>query len=178
MFILLGNFLDAANAFALIGLFQVLQGPLLMLPMIINSLIEAMISMNRVQKFLLTEEIMTGCIDYDQVQDNPVVISVSNGNFYWNRKGEAAKDIERKENEKKDKENNRKSSIKVDRKDINKSDSVSDLVGSKVYSSQDNKVQQTQVLDADIPTEEVYTPILKDINIEIQKGQFVAIVGE
>ena len=46
MFILLGNFLDAVNSFELIGLLQVIQKPLLILPMIINSLIEAMISMN------------------------------------------------------------------------------------------------------------------------------------
>ena len=46
MFILLGNFLDAVNSFELIGLLQVMQKPLLILPMIINSLIEAMISMN------------------------------------------------------------------------------------------------------------------------------------
>jgi ABC-type multidrug transport system fused ATPase/permease subunit len=48
MYILMGNNLNPGNAFAMISLFQVLSGPLMALPMIINSLIEAMISMKRI----------------------------------------------------------------------------------------------------------------------------------
>ena len=63
MYIYLGGTLTPSKAFAMISLFQVLSGPLIALPMIINSIIEAMISMNRLQKFLLTQEVMMGCID-------------------------------------------------------------------------------------------------------------------
>ena len=36
----------------------------------------------------------------------------------------------------------------------------------------------TKIIDIDQPEEEPYVPILKDININIKIGQFVAIVGE
>lgn len=66
MYVLLGNTLTAANTFTLISLFQILQEPLRSLPQAINALIEANVSMKRMQKFLLTDEVMMDCIEYTE----------------------------------------------------------------------------------------------------------------
>ncbi|CAD8129121.1 unnamed protein product [Paramecium sonneborni] len=61
IYVAIGNDLTPANTFAIISLFQSLQGPLLFLPMALNALIEANISFQRVQRFLLTKELMNDC---------------------------------------------------------------------------------------------------------------------
>jgi len=52
----LGNQLDVASALTAIALFDILRFPLFMLPQVINNLVEASISLARVQSFLLSEE--------------------------------------------------------------------------------------------------------------------------
>ena len=49
--------LDAATAFTALSLFNVLRFPLNMLPQVISSLVEANVSVKRLQKYLLAEEV-------------------------------------------------------------------------------------------------------------------------
>lgn len=49
--------LDAATAFTALSLFNVLRFPLNMLPQVISSLVEANVSVKRMQKYLLAEEV-------------------------------------------------------------------------------------------------------------------------
>ena len=51
-----GNHLDVAQALASLALFDILRFPLFMLPQIINRIVEASISFERVREFLLAEE--------------------------------------------------------------------------------------------------------------------------
>merc|ERR1740124_339014 len=50
-----GHDLDVASALTSIALFDILRFPLFMLPQVINNLVEAGVSFNRVQKFLICE---------------------------------------------------------------------------------------------------------------------------
>ena len=53
---LTGNKMDVASALTALALFDILRFPLFMLPQVINNLVEASVSFNRVREFLLSEE--------------------------------------------------------------------------------------------------------------------------
>lgn len=55
-YVLLGNDLTATKAFTSIALFALLRMPLFQLPMIIDLFIQAQVSVNRIQEFLLAAE--------------------------------------------------------------------------------------------------------------------------
>jgi len=56
MYIYLGNSLDVATALTSLALFDLLRFPLAMLPNVLNNLVEAKVSVDRVQNFLLEPE--------------------------------------------------------------------------------------------------------------------------
>lgn len=55
-YVLSGNNLDVATALTSVALFDILRFPLFMLPQIINRIVEASVSLDRVRSFLLCEE--------------------------------------------------------------------------------------------------------------------------
>ena len=55
-YVFLGNTLDVANALTSLALFDILRFPLFMLPQVVNNLVEASISLERVRGFLMSEE--------------------------------------------------------------------------------------------------------------------------
>lgn len=56
LYVYLGNQLEVASALTALALFEILRFPLFMLPQVINSTVEAMVSLNRLQSFLIAEE--------------------------------------------------------------------------------------------------------------------------
>jgi len=77
------NHLDVAQALTALALFDILRFPLFMLPQIINRIIEASISFERVRKFLLAEE-------YQHVGEGALEqngeIYINNGTFVYDSK--------------------------------------------------------------------------------------------
>jgi len=75
--------LDVAQALTALALFDILRFPLFMLPQIINRIVEASISFERVRKFLLAEE-------YQSVGEGALVqngeIFINNGTFVYDSK--------------------------------------------------------------------------------------------
>ena len=55
-YVALGHNLDVATALTSLALFEILRFPLFMLPMIITNLVEAKVSVDRIQSFLLESE--------------------------------------------------------------------------------------------------------------------------
>ncbi|TYZ60348.1 hypothetical protein PybrP1_011199 [[Pythium] brassicae (nom. inval.)] len=55
-FVLLGNTLDVGTALTSLALFNILRFPLFMLPQVLNSIVEASVSIDRLQAFFLEEE--------------------------------------------------------------------------------------------------------------------------
>uniref|UniRef100_A0AAX7TC93 ATP-binding cassette, sub-family C (CFTR/MRP), member 3 n=1 Tax=Astatotilapia calliptera TaxID=8154 RepID=A0AAX7TC93_ASTCA len=75
------NILDAETAFVSISLFNILRFPLNMLPQVISSLVQASVSLKRVQNFLSHDE-----LDPDSVnRSNTVTVTVVNGKFTWGK---------------------------------------------------------------------------------------------
>ncbi|XP_072523441.1 ATP-binding cassette sub-family C member 3 isoform X2 [Salminus brasiliensis] len=79
------NVLDAEKAFVSLSLFNILRFPLNMLPQVISSLVQASVSLKRIQEFLSHNE-----LDPDNVDKKPApsdyAVTVVNGKFSWAKK--------------------------------------------------------------------------------------------
>ncbi|KAG9267770.1 canalicular multispecific organic anion transporter 2 isoform X1 [Astyanax mexicanus] len=79
------NVLDADKAFVSLSLFNILRFPLNMLPQVISSLVQASVSLKRIQAFLSHDE-----LDPDNVDKKPApsdhAVTVVNGKFSWAKK--------------------------------------------------------------------------------------------
>ncbi|KAL1454350.1 hypothetical protein WDU94_010619, partial [Cyamophila willieti] len=75
--------LDAKIAFVSLSLFHMIRFPLSMLPMLISKLVEASVSMNRINSFLNQEDLDPNAVTHDPEEKDPLVIE--NGSFNWDR---------------------------------------------------------------------------------------------
>lgn len=84
-YILLGNQLTAAKVFTSIALFNMLISPLNALPWVLNGVVEAWVSVKRINKLLQEAEISNAEL-YSRIPPSPtndIEISVANGKFSW-----------------------------------------------------------------------------------------------
>ncbi|KAI5103035.1 canalicular multispecific organic anion transporter 2 isoform X3, partial [Silurus meridionalis] len=79
------NVLDADKAFVSLALFNILRFPLNMLPQVVSSVLQASVSLKRIQQFLSHDE-----LDPDSVDKKPAAseyaVTVVNGKFSWAKK--------------------------------------------------------------------------------------------
>ncbi|XP_041744535.1 ATP-binding cassette sub-family C member 3 isoform X1 [Coregonus clupeaformis] len=76
------NILDAEKAFVSLSLFNILRFPLNMLPQVISSVVQASVSLKRIQDFLSHEELDPESVDKNNTATNSSVTLV-NGKFTW-----------------------------------------------------------------------------------------------
>ncbi|XP_023610594.1 canalicular multispecific organic anion transporter 1 [Myotis lucifugus] len=81
------NILDAKKAFTSITLFNILRFPLGMFPMMISSLLQASVSLERLEKYLGGDDLDTSAIRHDCHFDK--VVQFSEASFTWDRETEA-----------------------------------------------------------------------------------------
>ncbi|OQV17405.1 Multidrug resistance-associated protein 1 [Hypsibius exemplaris] len=81
------NILDAEKAFVSLSLFNILRFPLSMLPMVITSVVQAKVSVNRLTKFLRNEELDPDNVLVIPSSDQTVTsaLSIAHGNFAWGK---------------------------------------------------------------------------------------------
>ncbi|XP_041065533.1 canalicular multispecific organic anion transporter 1 [Carcharodon carcharias] len=77
------NVLDAEKAFTSISLFNIMRFPLMMLPMLISSMVQARVSCKRLERFLGGENLDTSAIQQDPSFESAV--SFSDATFSWNK---------------------------------------------------------------------------------------------
>uniref|UniRef100_A0A8D8XGU9 ABC-type glutathione-S-conjugate transporter n=2 Tax=Cacopsylla melanoneura TaxID=428564 RepID=A0A8D8XGU9_9HEMI len=75
--------LDAKIAFVSLSLFNILRFPLSMLPMLISQLVQASVSIKRINNFLNQEDLDPNAVTHDADEKDPLVIE--NGTFTWDR---------------------------------------------------------------------------------------------
>uniref|UniRef100_F6PGX9 Uncharacterized protein n=1 Tax=Ciona intestinalis TaxID=7719 RepID=F6PGX9_CIOIN len=83
------NVLDAQKAFVSLSLFNILRFPLMMLPMVVTSLVQASVSLQRLESFLNNEELDRSNVDRSFISDD--VIQVEQGSFKWD--GDEEEDV-------------------------------------------------------------------------------------
>jgi ABC-type glutathione transport system ATPase component len=113
----------------------------------------------------MAEEIQTDCIK--KCDDNKCrhAIKVTNGNFFWSNMNDQKQETQKEETDNKKKENTTKPSKLVTGLELT---SVAEIDKQPLLNGFQESVQETSTS----------VPILKNINLEIKKGAFVAILGE
>jgi ABC-type multidrug transport system fused ATPase/permease subunit len=93
VFIGMGHTLDLSSAFFLISVFSIIQLPLRIIPMFVGYLTQFLVSLKRIQRFLLLEEINPTIVSRDQaeahtaLEDAQVAACLRGGsNFIWGLK--------------------------------------------------------------------------------------------
>ena len=87
---ILGNQLDSVTAFTALTLFDVLRVPVQTLPRVISCFVECRISSERIQSFLLSEEVDPNAVIFSSSEKK--AIQVSNGTFYWDKTEDPSRD--------------------------------------------------------------------------------------
>lgn len=162
--IFLGRELTAEIAFPVVAILLTLQDPLRFLPVQLTTLLESMIAVNRLQKFLLAEEIDTKYIKRHDGWGSDVALKIQNGFFYWNEPGQK-KDLHQKV-----KKNSQKRSVSAK--------TISPTEGQVCIEMSERKESAVSSKSSIAESERSSQYILKDINLEIKKGSFVAFIGE
>ena len=171
-YIYTGHNVDAKAAFTLVSTLMVLQNPIKQLPGAISAVLDLKVSLDRVSKFLLAEDIQADYIK--KSEDLDVAIKMTNGNFYWlteeERKLKKKKEDEEKQKAESAEDSGGAEKAEGDKKDEKKDDGS----GSEEKKEAEVEKQASESLNEN-GGERL---ILKDINLEIKKGSFVAILGE
>ncbi|XP_075889870.1 ATP-binding cassette sub-family C member 3 isoform X2 [Nelusetta ayraudi] len=76
------NILDAEKAFVSLSLFNILRFPLNMLPQVISSMVQANVSLKRIQAFLSHDELDPNAVDKKNAASE-FTVAVANGKFTW-----------------------------------------------------------------------------------------------
>uniref|UniRef100_A0AAQ4PSX5 ATP-binding cassette, sub-family C (CFTR/MRP), member 3 n=1 Tax=Gasterosteus aculeatus aculeatus TaxID=481459 RepID=A0AAQ4PSX5_GASAC len=79
------NVLDAERAFVSLSLFNILRFPLNMLPQVISSLVQASVSLKRIQRFLSHDELDPDSVDRKNTKKSKFAVTVVNGKFTWSK---------------------------------------------------------------------------------------------
>jgi len=93
--------LTSEKAFTSLALFNLLQFPLAMFPMIISSIVEATVALNRLYNYLLSEEIDPKAVKHEPAPASSnnttskgakkeMIARIKNGNFSWTKDGDDA----------------------------------------------------------------------------------------
>lgn len=75
------NILDSNKAFVSLTLFNILKAPLTILPSTISNIIQAYVSLNRIQNFLLLDEINRNDVSHEDIEN--VGIQLRDVNLSW-----------------------------------------------------------------------------------------------
>lgn len=187
----LGFTIDLATTFLLITLFSILGQPVRQLPWFVGQMVEFLISMQRIQRFLLCPEINERVIDSSSVGannniDNAACTLRQNAIFHWGLKDE--KEFELKEKlKKKGKGGGRrggggatdgehKNMIKS--REESKADAGGRKKGNRLAKIEDNEDKELSPGKAkELQTINEFVA-LKHLNLTIRKGSFVCIIGD
>ena len=171
--------------------FFVIEGfvePLFSLPDFFICLFEAIVSMHRIQDFLFIQDHDGAQIEYFKDENQPYAIDISHVDFgvektYGN---EEINEDENEKNNEKDKKNKKNKKDKIlFPKELGRMDSDSEndkehLIMStelkKGLINEENNYSNSIITNNETRTEKII--LLKDINVQIKKGEHIGIIGE
>ncbi|XP_023680988.2 multidrug resistance-associated protein 1 [Paramormyrops kingsleyae] len=81
------NVLDAQKVFVSMALINVLKTPLSQLPFAMSTIMQALVSLKRLGKFLFQEELKAESIEKSPYQPDGDAVAIENGTFSWSREG-------------------------------------------------------------------------------------------
>ncbi|CAI2363872.1 unnamed protein product [Moneuplotes crassus] len=168
-----GNTMTLAYAFAARHIFYSLEQPMRRIPAFIGSYMEFLVSMKRIQKFLQCPEINPNIIKIQDegLEQSGIDILMNNCNFTW---GVSKENLQVEDKNIKDENKDLIEMIEVKNKQKYKplEEGKYDEESKKEYSKQDIYQPYISGLTLGNSIE------LKNINLQISKGEFVCIIGQ
>ncbi|KAF9044293.1 multidrug resistance-associated ABC transporter [Panaeolus papilionaceus] len=181
VYALTGHDLNIAVIFTSLQLFNVIRVPLLVFPIVMSTMTDALISLGRISTFLVAEELPG---QYKIDRDLPDALQI-NGDFEWETvyRPPSAKDFEqedataireaytKEQKEKKEKEKAKKKKKKAASGTDEKAEIGSPTIDASVTEKAPVEKEEKEEKPADKPFG------IKGIDIVVPRGSFVAIVG-
>ena len=154
------NVLDAEKAFTSLALFNILRTPLSMLPLVITSVVQASVSLKRINKFLRSEELDPESVEKVE-KEGGAAITISEASFDWGVTVEAKKDA----------------AVKDNKKDKGISKNSKALANGQRY--EHGVADTSKKLNEEAEPSAVKEPFsLQDISLVVPKGSLCAVVSE
>ena len=170
VFLLLGNDLDATTMITLCSIFRTLASYFSQIPSILTVMTDSMISMRRIQKFLLSPELDLSYIKQSEPTTDVVAIKVFQGNFSWRYENAPANDSQFKA---------------PDTSMIESPPIALENTSEGLYTERDDEKELEMSIQSARPglldSEDAVKAScfeLEKINMTIFKGSFVAIIGD
>ena len=202
---ILNNKLSISTMLIGLSLFNKLQSPIRQLPNIINFIIESAVSLKRIEEFIRQPDILEENIHKEKYDENAeYAIKIKKGNFSWGVKQEEKKKKDKDEKEEKERkkekeekeeekieEKNKESEIKTSEKEIlNKIENLEEnlIPNNERDSHVDNIIEENDTegnyiksgckIQIEIPKDIQFDVTLKEIDLEVKKGEILGIIGE
>ena len=173
MYVIFNNAFDITVILIGLSIFSKILIPIKSFPALINSFLEINISLKRIENFLKQYEIKKGNIHYEK--DVNYAIKITNGNFSWG--------VKKKENNCKiqtlNKINNDFPWV-LPKIDENFTKKKNGSINTYNLGNEEEKaiIREEFKIQINIPKDIDFDINLKNINLEIKKGELIAIVGE
>lgn len=169
----------------LIGLaiFARLQDPVRSLPSSINAILETIVSMRRIEKFIRQPERDQSVLHREQ--NSEFAIRITNGSFTWGQKQKSKEEkekeeLERKKNKKEKKE--KKIVVASQKKEDKIEKTIEDKIDEPLIPESNRNTENILKEPIDCPganqNKSDYDIVLKNISIAIKPGEIVGIIGE
>jgi ATP-binding cassette subfamily C (CFTR/MRP) protein 1 len=171
------------DIFTGLTIFTSIQEPIRNLPWIFNNILELVVSMKRVEKLLLQDEIDETQIIHDDVTtlSQGISVKIENGNFSWGvtkTKKDLQKDSVKNNKKENQEKNNEKIEIKSQSNCQNTTTSLNDSTNKTYVSLNSDQDEQPNQVHSQQDESNIPKIILKNINLEIYRGEFICIIGE
>mmetsp|Transcript_17853 Transcript_17853/g.30300 ORF Transcript_17853/g.30300 Transcript_17853/m.30300 type:complete len:578 (+) Transcript_17853:575-2308(+) len=160
-FIGLGHYLDLATAYQVITVFNLINGPIRMLPMFIGQFIEFTVAMRRIQKFILCDEINDDLVHKHAREDAEYAVEMRDAvSYHWGIHFEA-----NEEGKAESKHRKLLASRKAGGQDLKE----------KFISEESAKRQQERTVENQKLSNFI---ALKQMDFRIKRGEFVCVIGD
>jgi ABC-type multidrug transport system fused ATPase/permease subunit len=167
----------ASTLFTVIMIYGQLRFPLMMYPQMGAALQNARLSANRIERFLNAPEIDENAKNEScHIDDSNVVVSIQKGTFHWTTPEDAKKYNDEKlvaAKEKLDKLNSQIQASKTPKKKV----VVVDARDADIAAQREKEAAKIQESVSKMSKWETPKPTLENVDLEVKKGQLVAIIG-
>lgn len=167
-----GNTIDLGTGFACLQVLNSLNMPIRWIPQFIGTFLQFTVSMRRIQKFLVVEEINPNIVEFNskEAHEQGLDVLIEKANFSWgglkDEKADKDKDKKKAKDKKKTKEETKSGNSAINDERSGDFEDLDD--NSSTSSNSEAEEKNSKVADS---------IQIKDLNLKIHKGEFICVIG-